>query len=186
MKKVLMVMLILALVSAASALTITYQWRDAGLNPITQIDPGYAGTFYCYVIASGSSGTDSWQYGLYTSDGTNGGGLFDVDGGTAYPAAGNKHVANYYPSYDGVDFTAGMLGTIPPLQVDGDWFRAACSLNAGVANGDVLTIDVEDYNNQYNVVGSTTLDVVSPIPEPMTLALLGLGGLFLRRRGKNR
>jgi hypothetical protein len=179
MKKLFIVLMVLAFVSVASALVITYDWRDSGGNSISDIDASYAGTFYCYVVASSSSGTDDWQYGLYTSDGTQGGGLFDVTGGTSYTAAGNKNAANYYASYDGVDFTAGMLGTIPPAQTNGDWFRVACSLNAGVVSGDVLTLDVEDYNNSYNVVGSTTLDVV---PEPMTIALLGLGGLFLRRR----
>jgi len=179
MKKILVLTLVLAFVSAANALIITYDWRDSGGNSITEIDASEAGTFYCYVVASSSSGTDSWQYGLYTSDGTNGGGKFDINAGTSYGAAGNKNNAAYYASYDGADFTAGMLGTDLPHQANGDWFRVAMTLNSGVANGDVLTISVQDYNNGYAQLTTTSIDVV---PEPMTVALLGLGGLFLRRR----
>ena len=47
------------------------------------------------------------------------------------------------------------------------------------AEGDV-TINLYDENWTYPVIDAITIHQV--IPEPMTIALLGLGGLFLRRR----
>ena len=48
------------------------------------------------------------------------------------------------------------------------------------ATGDV-TIAIVDYAGEELVVGDT---MVVHVPEPITMTLLGLGGLFLRRRSK--
>lgn len=73
--------------------------------------------------------------------------------------------------WDGADFSYGD-SPIPLDAVEaGTWFTFGYTGNVG----DV--IDVYDYALGTPLVGTITI-----IPEPMTIALLGLGGLFLRRR----
>jgi len=73
----------------------------------------------------------------------------------------------------GADFTAGSTGLESPVwdAVAGPWF----SVTYNGAVGDAL--DVENVANAYASVGT-----IYVTPEPVTIALLGLGGLLLRRR----
>ena len=94
-------------------------------------------------------------------------------------------------------WTNGALGT-PPNLIEGIVGRA--TIGQGVANDILYTFDL---NIGGGTVGDITIDLaglvlanpfsqrleaqVGPltlVPEPMTLGLLGLGGLFLRRRKK--
>ena len=60
------------------------------------------------------------------------------------------------------------------------WFEVEISADmSGLGIGDTVTT-VDIYDKNLELLG--TKDVISTIPEPMTIALLGLGGLFLRRR----
>ncbi len=47
--------------------------------------------------------------------------------------------------------------------------------------GDVTLTLVGDYENGIEVLDT---QIIHQLPEPMTMCLLGLGGLFLRRRSK--
>ena len=59
----------------------------------------------------------------------------------------------------------------------GDWFTFDVTIPSGVySNGDTILVDLTD--EQASVVATHSIIV----PEPITIALLGLGGLFLRRR----
>jgi len=71
--------------------------------------------------------------------------------------------------WDGYDLSAG--GSVVYQPIAGDWFVFDLSGTSG-------NIDIYDYDvSVYTPAG--TLNI---IPEPATIALLGLGGLLLRRR----
>jgi len=75
----------------------------------------------------------------------------------------------------GIDFTAGSTGSEVPAwdaQI-GNWYSVTWT---GIAVGDLLEVS-NISGSTYNVVGN-----IAVTPEPMTIALLGLGGLLLRRR----
>jgi hypothetical protein len=181
MKKLLVLMLVLGMASVASA-TVTYEFRDAtGTTALTSIDVTTTTDFTFFVM--GEVGDTPWKYGVYTSDFAGSPeGVADITGATVYDAAGdlgNKWL--YLATYDGVDLLVDDVNpTVMPNVATGDWFKIDLSLNSGAGNGDTVQLDIrywEDYS--YDILTSQTLDVV---PEPMTIALLGLGGLFLRRR----
>jgi len=65
-------------------------------------------------------------------------------------------------------FTADVLGSAAADATSGKWGSAALAAAIGNTSG----IDVNLPYTEYNVI----------VPEPMTIMLLGLGGLFLRRR----
>ena len=97
--------------------------------------------------------------------------LSDGASGNAAGALGNAVHASG-TGYDGMDIT--VLDSSPSTDTVNamDWFSVSYT-------GDVVdTIQIYDYYES-NTVAIGTLDI---IPEPVTVVLLGLGGLFLRRR----
>jgi hypothetical protein len=93
-----------------------------------------------------------------------------------FPAAGNLGSFNLYPEFGGVDFVAGDVKGAG-VQA-GDW--VAMSYMGGPA-GTFATFSFYDYDVSYDVpVETRTVSFI--VPEPMTLTLLGLGALVLRRR----
>ena len=97
--------------------------------------------------------------------------------GTPQTAGDGANIILYSGAgYDGFDFSVVSSG-LPPEEGEppdvialGDWFSV-----------DVTNLSVGDIVNVYGPY-PTLLGTMEVLPEPMTIALLGLGGLFLRRR----
>jgi len=161
MKKLLVLTLVLGVASlATAALTIT--------APATVVE----GTAY-QIILSGGAG-EVVNVGLY--DIGNAAGI--PTGWTVEAAAGNlASVGVNFPSYGGIEFLADdLFGT--GVQA-GTW--ATLDMVAGAA-GESLVWDLWDYNAASEITpGVMTVNFV-PVPEPMTMGLLGLGALVLRRK----
>jgi len=98
------------------------------------------------------------------------------------PGFGGMVPVGYTPSVSGTGFNVLMNGIPFGTTPTGDIITITFDVAAAALYGDVITIahTSGSLNNAFSgVVATQTLNVV---PEPMTLALLGLGGLFLRRR----
>ena len=175
MKKTLILMLVLGLVSIANA-TVTMELRESdGTTPVADLENLGLGADYVLVI-SGAAADAPQSLGIYgpaygAADWDN---LGNADMSTAATLldTGNMSYINWNATYSGYDTVVDDYEG--PGVSTGDWF--SIDLTALVA-GD-FSIDLLDYNAGSAVIGN----VSGTIPEPITIALLGLGGLFLRRR----
>lgn len=158
MKKLLVLTLVLGLASAASAVVIEV---DKAI-----INPGDVATFS--VVADDTGAYGAWIEVIATGTSSFG----DL---VVLPAAGQDAGTpdGSYAGYWG--FSAASLNPAAPPEI-GPQFTIAFT---GGADGDSGTVTLMD-GSGVNYVGEPV--VVNVIPEPMTLGLLGLGGLFLRRR----
>jgi hypothetical protein len=172
MKKLLVLMLVLGLTSAAGALTV--RLSTDGINPADELEavPGGSYTFYVISDTAGSAGA-YWTYlEMYLpSPGT-----IDFDDAFILPNAGDLSSKTDYSTPELLDIelfvcdSAGNIGAGVQftfyLDIASDW--------------DLTPFDIWITTpNDANWPVEHTLSIV---PEPMTIALLGLGSLFLRRR----
>jgi len=161
MKKLVILMLVLGLASVSFG-----AWSNIGLvlSGTTATISGIAGDSTVYGIYAGAVGVSSAPLTI-TPDGGSGNNAGLLAAISTYNAGG----------YYGVQITSG--DSLAQDAVDtGDWFTFQWS----GAVGDVFSI--YDATVQGSPLLGTT--VLQPIPEPMTLGLLGLGGLIMRRRKK--
>ena len=175
MKKLLVFVLVVAMVSAANAALSLQIVDNYALNPI----PANLGKF-------GIESTTA--YALAPDDNLS---FVAITAGPIYPTGGT--VLPAAPAATSINDDAVGVGGVPlPVGWDGVWgFIGVVAVGpVTVPAGlyiDGITASAGDTVKLYSVDGFTwelgpVLDTVTLVPEPMTLALLGLGGLFLRRR----
>jgi hypothetical protein len=124
--------------------------------------------------------TDNAEVGLYL-----GLAIVPADGTLSSFAAGSNAPASSaswgalgdwgYGSLGQGEFWAMAHVSTAPVYPDGEWLTASWALD-GTATSAVVSL-----YELYETGGETFLDSVT-VPEPMTVLLLSLGGLFLRRR----
>lgn len=190
MKKLLVLMLVLAMASLASATpTITassttvnegetFEIYITGTSGDASVLPNVAGGGYSGIIWL------EYYTNYYTDDAHVS--LNTTPTATANAAGGAAQTGNVYdmPNY-AVNFLAA-----PTVHGAGDLYQEADDVDVGLwftfevtartGLGAQGTTDIELWNIGFTgIQDSVTITVV---PEPVTIALLGLGGLFLRRR----
>jgi hypothetical protein len=169
MKKLLVLVLVLAMTSAAWA-TVTFEMRD-GTDVVTEMTVG--SSYVLYVAGASSDG--GYTGGIYGDTYTAADWADVTQSNPQVLDTGDMSGINWNAASFGYDMVADDTGMGPGVST-GDWF----SIDIDADSEGTLSLGLFDYAvSYYTPVASMD---VSIIPEPMTIALLGLGGLFLRRR----
>ena len=109
--------------------------------------------------------------------------VFTANVGGAVPPSKVPFIYTSYAS-NRIDFIAGSTATwSEATDIDaGEWFTFDLTLAAGTALATDGSVYIPVDLFEPGPTGSVEQLSIQIIPEPMTIALLGLGGLFLRRR----
>ena len=165
MKKLLVLILVLGLCSTANAATVQIEVNGSDPGSSVSVTTGDTIQLVSY------SGSETWNGMILVTNTSNS----LADGAVVVANAGDLGLISAY-SYagygDGYTMAADYLSTAP---------------QSGVQFTMTISGDIDDTGT---IVFWTAADWVTPhdtlsytiIPEPMTIALLGLGGLLLRRR----
>ncbi len=173
MKKLLVLMVVLSVTGMASAALTDFTLETDGTTLSIIGEAGASIQGYNIEDGEGALSIDVPQdsgYPIIVADGSGGnmaGDLAAVDVMSIGSPIGNV-----------LTFSAGTSGQTGDVVEEGLWYQLSVTVDGTYSAGDVVsTVAVKD--SGLNSLG--TMDITY-VPEPMTVALLGLGGLFLRRR----
>ena len=164
--------------------SVEYHWPDG--DPVPAGCPTVGGTSSCKVSDIGAH-ADNFLF----KDGTGTSDMSSIDGidfqQTIFPFLVNSIFVFERGGNDNGTVQAiladGSLGTALTLTKNGaPYADTGVNVNGQNAFGYALTTDVPVKGLRITASGHDAFSVSAPIPEPATLALLSLGGLFLRRR----
>jgi len=199
MKKLLVVLMVLAIATAANAVTIKLVVNDILSPPDTAITLRESETASIDILMVDNTGwAGSFMGILLVTSPLNAGHITNVSPDPEVPAISKweqsniNHAAKPEPYQTYYDFLIGAypniqqiiewaaMDTVEPFLVPGngqallDHIMFHCDLGSPPNDVKIILLDAE----------GTYLDqaIIHQVPEPMTLALLGLGGLLLRRR----
>ena len=179
MRKLLILTVVLGIASLAMA-TPTITVSNATPAPGDTIEVYISGTA-AEASTDGVSGTGGWSGNVaidYANYGTAGGSpyLTLLQPATAIETAAGSMASSSTSSQAAYMLAAAGVPWTEATDVDtGLWFTFDVTVDG--VEGDIETIDIGNWGT--SPLASVTVTI---IPEPMTMALLGLGGLFLRRR----
>ena len=174
MKKLLVLTLVLGLATMVSAVP------SSDLSLVSGMDYTVVGSTVTILSTSPVAG-----FALGLIDPVPSGGTLAI--GSVNPAFGIKGPGDPDPfGSGGIIGVSGAVSTTPPVYVTGMLYDFTFT---GLVAGDVITLLQETNFGlghsevEWDDTSKTSLDGATiTIPEPMTIALLGLGGLFLRRK----
>ena len=165
MKKLLVLMLVLGMASLASAVLVSSDTVTVG-NIVWSV----AGEQLIGTNASGVGDNDT--YAIWIDGDTSPWADIVVDAAPSLnDAAGDLGKINSwsFSGGTGYDVYGGDLdGMVMPNEAAGVWYQFDLSGEGTIGIGQYPSFDA--------------LGTITVVPEPMTMVLLGLGGLFLRRR----
>ena len=189
MKKLFVLMIVLAISSMATAATVTLTIIGGATPGDYQGTPSYdpSDTIQIALVISGITGSEPWDVigSMRVDDITS-------DGG------GTASNPGYHAEFD-------LYGSVIPgtgTSIIEDVTGSVGATSDGIGNGNIFWFDfhvpVADYStiitidasgmtwkdlwdDSFTVTDAGVLEI-HVTPEPMTIALLGIGGLFLRRR----
>ena len=168
MKKFVVLMLVLGMVSMASAtLTIVESAVDV-------VDGGST------TITLASDTTSGWGMYIKAPSGSTGiTAITEISNNAGDDGYANIHTNNTYAASGYWDIAASDASDPFTSIVPGNQFTVTID-DGGLASGGTYLIELRTYG--WTAGGDSI--VVSVIPEPATMCLLGLGGLLLRRKKK--